>query len=149
MVNSGTTGTWVDEADIRPTLIYLTGLKDDYEHDGRVISEVLSAPNHALSAPGVTQLAACYKQLDSSVGQFGAYTLIASTKAVESASANDFQYRTTNARLRGLEQQRDQLAARIKAQLEAAAFGGSPVLFPPGETRACEAIIDQARALAR
>jgi len=149
VVNSGTTGTWVDETDIRPTLIYLTGLKDDYEHDGRVISEVLSAPNHALSAPGVTQLGACYKQLDSSVGQFGAYTLIASTKAVESASANDFKYRTINARLGGLEQQRDQLAARIKAQLEAAAFGGSPVLFPPGETHACEAIIGQARALAR
>src|SRR5205823_6009284 len=36
VVNSGTTGTWVDETDIRPTLIYLTGLKDDYEHGGRV-----------------------------------------------------------------------------------------------------------------
>ena len=38
VAGSGTTGTWVDETDIRPTLIYLTGLKDDYEHDGRVIS---------------------------------------------------------------------------------------------------------------
>ena len=43
VVNSGTTGTWVDETDIRPTLIYLTGLKDDYEHDGRVITEILTA----------------------------------------------------------------------------------------------------------
>ena len=44
VVNSGTTGTWMDETDIRPTLMYLTGLKDDYEHDGRVITEILSAP---------------------------------------------------------------------------------------------------------
>ena len=47
--NSGTKGTWVDETDIRPTLIYLTGLKDDYEHDGRVISQILSDPNEALA----------------------------------------------------------------------------------------------------
>ena len=44
VADSGTTGTWVDETDIRPTLMYLTGLKDDYEHDGRVITEILSAP---------------------------------------------------------------------------------------------------------
>ena len=53
--NSGTTGTWVDETDIRPTLIYLTGLKDDYENDGRVISEVLAGPNRALSSPSRDQ----------------------------------------------------------------------------------------------
>ncbi|MBV9444398.1 MAG: hypothetical protein JO345_00635 [Streptosporangiaceae bacterium] len=148
VVNSGTTGTWLDETDIRPTLMYLTGLKDDYEHDGRVVSEILSAPDHALSAPGVTALGACYKQLNSSVGQFGAYTLTASTKAVESASADDFRYRATNARLGGLEQQRDQLAARIKAQLEAAAFGDRSIPFAQGEVHACEAVIGQARALA-
>ena len=51
--DSGTTGTWTDETDIRPTLIYLTGLKDDYEHDGRVITQILADPNHALSGPGV------------------------------------------------------------------------------------------------
>ena len=28
MPGSGTTGTWVDETDIRPTLLYLAGLKD-------------------------------------------------------------------------------------------------------------------------
>ena len=76
-----TTGTWVDETDIRPTLMYLTGLRDDYEHDGRVITQILAAPNSALSAPGIDALGACYKQLNSSVGQFGTDTLIASTRA--------------------------------------------------------------------
>jgi hypothetical protein len=148
VVNSGTTGTWVDETDIRPTLMYLTGLKDDYEHDGRVISEVLTDPAHALTAPGVTELAACYKQLNSSVGQFGAYTLEASTKAVESTSAIDFEYKSVNAVLSGLEQQRDQLAAKIKGQLEAAAFSDTSILFPQGETQACRYIIGTAKALA-
>ena len=53
-----TSGTWLDETDIRPTLMYLTGLRDDYEHDGRVVSEVLSHPNAALSGAGVEQLGA-------------------------------------------------------------------------------------------
>ena len=51
-VNSGTTGTWTDETDIRPTMMYLTGLKDDYEHDGRVITQILADPNRALSGSG-------------------------------------------------------------------------------------------------
>ena len=66
--DEGTTGTWVDETDIRPTTMYLLGLKDDYEHDGRVITQVLTNPNKALSRPGVTALGDCYKQLNSSVG---------------------------------------------------------------------------------
>ena len=44
MPQSGTTGTWIDETDIRPTIMYLTGLKDDYIEDGRVITQILSRP---------------------------------------------------------------------------------------------------------
>ena len=148
VVNSGTTGTWTDETDIRPTLMYLTGLKDDYEHDGRVISQVLTNPDSALSAPGVTDLGACYKQLNSSVGQFGAYTLAASTKAVESASTGDMEYRQINAGLSQLEVSRDALALKIKGQLEAAAFSNTPVPFVPGELATCTSIIDSAKQLA-
>ncbi|HZR53202.1 MAG TPA: hypothetical protein VFB06_27275 [Streptosporangiaceae bacterium] len=147
VVNSGTTGTWTDETDIRPTLMYLTGLKDDYEHDGRVISEVLTAPDSALAASGVTELGACYKQLNSSVGQFGAYTLDASTKAVESSTALDLQYKKVNAGLAILERTRDALALKIKAQLEAAAFSNTPVPLPQAETALCKAIIKGAQEL--
>ena len=147
-VNSGTTGTWVDETDIRPTLMYLTGLKDDYEHDGRVITEALSDPNHALSAPGVASLGACYKQLNSSVGQFGDSTLRASTAAVESSTPGDVEFRTVNAALAGLERLRDGLALRVKGELEAAAFGGRPVIGAAGQTAACRGIIAAAGALA-
>jgi hypothetical protein len=148
VADSGTTGTWVDETDIRPTLMYLTGLKDDYEHDGRVISEVLSAPNRALGAPGVASLGACYKQLNSSVGQFGNFTLQASTAAVESSTAADAEYKTVNAALTGLDRLRDALALRIKGELEAAAFGGQPVIAAQGQTAACRGIIAAAGALA-
>src|SRR5260370_32491086 len=86
---SGTTGTWLDETDIRPTILYLAGLRDDYRSDGRVVSQILTSPNQALSDPGVAELGACYKQLNSSVGEFGTDTLRTATAAIESNSAGD------------------------------------------------------------
>jgi hypothetical protein len=147
VVNSGTTGTWVDETDIRPTLVYLAGLKDDYEHDGRVISEILTAPNRALAAPGVASLGACYKQLNSSVGQFGAATLHAATAAIESSTPGDARYRVVDASLAGLDKLRDSLALRVKGELEAAAFGDQPIAGAAGQTVVCKSIISAAAAL--
>ena len=147
VVNSGTTGTWVDETDIRPTLIYLTGLKDDYEHDGRVITEILRHPNRALGAPGVASLGACYKQLNSSVGQFGAFTLHAATAAVESDTPGDARYRAVDAALTGIDKLRDALALRVKGELEAAAFGNQPIAGAAGQTVVCKGIISAAGAL--
>ncbi|HEV2255142.1 MAG TPA: hypothetical protein VGS06_18320 [Streptosporangiaceae bacterium] len=148
VVNSGTTGTWADETDIRPTLIYLTGLTDDYEHDGRVITQVLANPNNALSGSAVAALGACYKQLNSSVGQFGAFTLQADTKAIEGSSPGDVRYLITDKALASLDKVRDAVALQIKAQLEAAAFGNQPIFAAGAETFACQAIINRAAALA-
>jgi hypothetical protein len=145
---SGTTGTWADETDIRPTELYLAGLKDDYEHDGRVITEVLTNPDSALAAQGVAALGACYKQLNSSVGQFGTATLQASTAAVESNTGLDAEYKAVNRSLSTLEHLRDGLALRIKADLEAAAFGNQPVHGAQGQTVACQAAIASAESLA-
>ena len=147
--DSGTTGTWMDETDIRPTLLYLTGLKDDYEHDGRVVTEILSHPNHALRGAGVASLGACYKQLNSSVGRFGNFTLQASTAAVESSTPGDGEYQTVNAALTGLDRLRDSLALRVKGELEAAAFGDHPVIGAAGQTAACKGIIAAAGVLAK
>ena len=148
MINSGTTGTWADETDIRPTLIYLAGLKDDYEHDGRVITQIVADPDHALSGSGVAALGACYKQLNSSVGQFGAYTLQADTKAIESSSAGDARYTATDKALTGLDKVRDALAVAIKGELESAAFGNKPILAAAAQTVACQAVIAGAALLA-
>jgi hypothetical protein len=145
---SGTTGTWIDETDIRPTIMYLTGLKDDYVQDGRVITEILTNPNQALSAPGVTALAACYKQLNSSVGEFGTATLQAATAAIESNSAGDQTYLTTDRKLASLEAGRDGLVGSIKAKLNAAAFSNTTVHGAGGLLTACEANITSAERLA-
>jgi hypothetical protein len=145
---SGTTGTWVDETDIRPTLLYLAGLKDDYEPDGRVIAEIVTRPGPALGAPGVTALGACYKQLNCSVGEFGTATLQAATAAVESSSPGDASYLRTDKALSALERVRDRLAGEIKGELDAAAFSGAGVHDAAGQTVACRALISAAERLA-
>jgi hypothetical protein len=144
-----TKGPWTDETDIRPTLMYLTGLRDDYEHDGRVITQILTHPNAALRPAGVTTLGECYKQLNSSVGDFATDTLMADTSAVESSSPGDGVYRSTDKELTGLEFLRDRLAGQIKGELEAAAFDDVPI---PGEqvkaqTFGCALLIGAAHML--
>jgi hypothetical protein len=141
---AGTKGTWTDETDIRPTLMYLTGLKDDYEHNGRVVTELLTHPFGELHSPHVTALGACYKQLNSSVGQFGTATLQADTLAIESTSSGDTTYAGAVAKLTKLDQQRDQLAQKIKDRLEGAAFHGESIQNPLGMTQSCQAIITAA-----
>jgi hypothetical protein len=145
---SHTTGPWIDETDIRPTIMYLAGLTDDYEHDGRVITQVLASPNSALSAPGVTALGECYKQLNSSVGEFGTATLQAATKGIESSSPGDQTYLQTDKALLALDQARDKVALPIKGELEAAAFQNTPVSNVNGLIAACQKVIGAAQSLA-
>jgi len=61
---------------------------------------------------GGTSLGECYKQPNSSVGEFAAYTLQADTNAIESTTTGDSEYLETDAALRGLEVARDQLAGQ-------------------------------------
>ncbi len=144
---SHTTGPWVDETDIRPTVMYLLGLKDDYEHDGRVITQVLTHPNRALTGAGVTDLGLCYKQLNSSVGRFGTATLKFATKGIESNSPGDKRYLATDKTLRTLDIRRDRVAGVIKQELENAAFKNTPVRNVSSLTGACEGLISTAEHL--
>jgi hypothetical protein len=143
-----TKGTWADETDIRPTIMYLTGLRDDYEHDGRVITQILANRNTALRSPGIAALGACYKQLNSSVGIFGTDTLMASTKAIRSSSPGDATFLRTDRALRKLDVARDVLAGRIKGELEAAAFSDVPLHHAIGQILGCELLLHRARHLA-
>jgi hypothetical protein len=144
---SGTTGTWLDETDIRPTLLYLAGLKDDYVSDGRVVSEILAHPTRALASPFVQQLGQCYKQINSSVGELGTDTLIASTRSLESTSPGDTTYTSTEQALSKLEQQRDAVAGSIKQSLNGAEFGGPAVRDPKGQLDTCNSVLAGAQAL--
>ena len=114
-----------------------------------MITQILTHPNSALSAHRVTVLGACYKQLNSSVGEFGTDTLQAATKAIRSKSRGDSVYRGTDKALRGLDIVRDRLAERIKGELEAAAFHGTPIpgLQVRAQTLACHAVIGAAAQL--
>ena len=112
-----------------------------------MITEVLTHPNSALSAPGVTALGACYKQLNSSVGEFGTATLEAATKAIESKSSGDEVYKATDTALAALDLIRDKLAGHIKGELEAAAFGNTSIEGAQEQTTACQEIIHAATEL--
>jgi hypothetical protein len=129
------TRTWSDHTDIRPTILALTGLRDDYRHDGRVLVEDLdaSALPASLSTHGATllRLAQVYKQLNACVGQFGEDTLHASTKGIVSGSSgDDRRYQLIEAALAGLGTQRDRVAGRMVGLLDAAAFGNRPIPEP-------------------
>ena len=148
---SGTTGTWIDEADIHPTIMYLTGLKDDYTEDGRVITQILGQPApDRLSSPQATKLGVCYKQLNSSVGELGTATLGASTNAVESSSPGDAVFNATNADLSAIDTARDHLAGQIKNELWRAEFAHHPLnlALARAQTAACWSLIGYADHLA-
>ena len=114
----------------------------------RYATAVAYARKYNVRNPQVTQLGEAYKQLNSSVGQFGAYTLTASTKAVESSTTGDSLYVKVNAALSGLEKQRDALAGTIKNELYNAENKGTPVLGAGLQIVAAQLIIAEARGLA-
>jgi hypothetical protein len=123
--------TWSDHTDIRPTILSLLGLVDDYSHDGRVLAEVLRSnalPSGVRRNPlAFTLLAQAYKQLDAPVGRFGLATLATSTKAL---AGDDRTYHQLENRLQSLGAQRDALATQIIQKLEAAEFNNQPLDWP-------------------
>jgi hypothetical protein len=122
---ASTRGTWIEEADLRPTLLHLVGLTDDYQTDGQVISQALTHPSSTLSK--VAELGVVYRQLNSSVGAFATDTLIADSKALASGSAaHDSTYTTEQRTLRSMADHRDRVATLMKATLAHAAAGIAP-----------------------
>src|SRR5206468_1765902 len=119
--------TWSDHTDVRPTILDLLGLKDDYIHDGRVISEVLqgySRPLAVKKSGSFITLAQIYKQLNAPFGEFAMDTLKASTKALASSDVGDATYTSVEGEIQSLTAQRDALATQMKALLDGAEFNG-------------------------
>jgi len=122
--------TWSDHTDIRPTLMVLLGLQDDYSHDGRALTEDLAgwARPSATRTGSFTKVARIYKQLDAAVGQFGLATLSASTRAIESGNASeDGTYTELENKLAALTNDRNALATQMINLLEGAEFGGTSI----------------------
>jgi hypothetical protein len=146
---------WSDHTDVRPTILTLTGLKDDYAADGRTLLEPLDtwAVPHATIAHRETllRLGTVYKQLMAPVGEFGRDTLTASTKALESGSTtDDSTYTSLEQQLGDLTTARNGLADNIRAALDAAEFGGQPIneQVAKGYIAKAQDLINQAAALA-
>jgi hypothetical protein len=119
---------WSDHTDLRPTMMSLLGLEDDYTHDGRVLVDLLSANAvpQTLRAhrKTVQKLGAIYKQINAPFGQIGLDAIAVSTAALEGTRS---VYVDLEDQLDELTDDRDALAAEIRDALEGAAFGQQPL----------------------
>jgi len=115
-----------DHTDIRPTIMALLGLQDDYTHDGRVLFEIVrpTALPHSLTAHYGTllNLARVYKMINAPFGDLGRNSLTVSTAALASNTVNDGMYTTLEAKIASWRGQRDSVASQMKDLLEGAAF---------------------------
>lgn len=137
---------YTDHVDLRPTMMLLTGLRDDYEHDGRAITELLnpsvlpsSLRAHSDALDGLGQM---YKQIDAPFGELAQSTLQVSTYAILSNSTGDGTYMALENQIASWTSERDDLAAQIKGLLEDAEFYGIPV-----NERQADALIGEAQGL--
>lgn len=119
---------WSDHTDIRPTILALTGLRDDYASDGRVLVEALKGDglpeSLGESRDLFVKLARVYKQINAPVGQLGLASLARSTQALQGDAA---AYTAIENELIALTTQRDAIAAEMRTMLNAAAFGGKSI----------------------
>ena len=166
--NLGVTGSlFADSTDLRPTIMYLSGLTYDYQHDGRVLFELLG-PNgpsgdslaHLQSRPAdggeanghetLLRLGQAYKQINAPFGQLAMDTLVISTRALQSTSTNDSTFTKLEAQLATWTAQRDSLAAQMKALLEGVEFGGQAINEKQARSLIAQAdsLIEQAANLA-
>jgi len=139
--------TWTDHTDIRPTMMVLLGLNDDYQHDGRLIFEDLNGyavPAAVHKGEGIVrQLAEAYKRINAPVGQLGLASLVISTRALESGNAtDDTTYANLENQLVSFTSRRNGLASQMKTMLENAAFNGQPI-----DKKQAQSLIDQANQL--
>src|SRR5262249_30001799 len=119
--------TWTDHTNVRPTILALTGLKDDYESDGHPLVSAMTsdAKPATLRSTIVPKLEQVEDLLNAPVGTFVLSTLAASTFALE--STNDDTYNSIEDQISSLTDQRNVLATKIKDELYNAAIGRRPI----------------------
>jgi hypothetical protein len=118
--------TWTDHTNLRPTILSLVGLKDDYTDDGHVLVQALNKPAlpKGLGGGKIADLENAYEQLNAPFGAYSADTLAASTKALE---GSDGDYSTFTSDMASLEPNREALAITIRNALFDAAFNGGTI----------------------
>jgi hypothetical protein len=119
--------TFSDHTDVRPTMMALLGLADDYVHDGRVLAEKMnpiSVPLGIQNSPAFVSLAQVYKQLNAPLGALSLATLAFSNASVLS---NDTTYGTYLSTMAQITSDRDALAGQMKPLLANAAFSNQAI----------------------
>jgi hypothetical protein len=113
---------FTDHVDLRPTIMMLTGLTDDYQHDGRVITEILDEsvlPSSSKAHTSALQaLGQVYKQINAPFGKLAEDTLQVSTYAITSTSAGDVVYNNLEGKIADWTSVRDGIAAQIQQMLK-------------------------------
>jgi hypothetical protein len=142
---------FTDHTDVRPTVMALLGLTDDYVHEGRVVAEWIH--DHAL--PGgirngrenFVALATVFKQLNAPKGELGRASLVWANRSVTS---DDKTYAHYLKRIADITEDRNDLAGKIKTVLDNAAFHNQPVGEGDenGLGHRARAIIDEVKDLA-
>jgi hypothetical protein len=126
--NGITDSVWSDHTDIRPTLLSLVGLKDDYQSQGRVLAEDLhrwALPDGVEdSSDEFAELARAYKRINAPVGELGLATLKISTAAL---AGDNETYNDLENRLQFITDFRDHLAAKMLDRLTDAEFQGKRI----------------------
>jgi hypothetical protein len=147
---------WSDHVDIRPTMLVLTGLKDDYQSEGRALVEELDhgALPDALRDSGdeFVELARAFKKINAPNAELGRLSLRISTRALASGSpGDDSTYINLENQLSDITFLRDSLASDMRKRLEDAEFNGKRI---SGEkerelTREAEGLLATVQALAQ
>jgi len=132
-----------DHADVRPTMMALIGIEDDYDHDGRALLEVFDADAGSRSVrthrETLLRLAAAYKAINAPRGSLGKATLKTSTAAL---SGDDATYTALDAKLADILSRRDALAAEMIDMIEDATFDRRAI-----DEQEAKALIARANAL--
>jgi len=142
---------FTDHADVRPTVMALVGLVDDYVHEGRVVAEFMG--DEALPSgirnrrEDFIELATVFKQLNAPKGDLGRASLVWSNRSV---TATDKVYARYLQQIGDVTARRDELAGQIKTVLNNAAFHNRPVDegAEDGLGHQAKALIDQVKDMA-
>jgi hypothetical protein len=125
LVQGRNDSTFTDHTDLRPTMMTLVGLTDDYVHDGRVIIDKLDQnrlpANLRASYAAYRALADIYKQLNAPLGSVGMNSLVYANKNI---LKDDTSYATYLTTLGNFTAARNNLNSAIIGVLNGVAFGG-------------------------
>jgi hypothetical protein len=138
---------WTDHTDIRPTILELTGLPDDYPHEGRAILPFLTEqviPSSLRSHHAtMDDLGNALKAINAPVNQMELDSLVISTAAVSSgSSSSDTLYNQLDSVINCITTQRNSIAGQMISAIEGAEFNGQAL-----DEGLAKSLVSQAQSL--